>query len=254
MPLKTSLLLTNDDGIDSPLLGELVAALRQSFNLRVVAPDGQRSWSGVSITRERELTVLPDSRFGLPAWTTDGTPADGVSLALGHLLKQPVSAVISGINIGQNAGMPLIYSSGTVGAAIEAALMGYPAVALSMQLSPPDYASARSGDFSPALFANLKKACVHAHDWLLKNLPLENRMKVHNINYPVGIRDNPTTIETVPARTTFPSIFEGIGGGKYRFCYRELATEPSPVVTDIECLEAGDVSHSLLDFGAIARV
>ena len=119
---ELSFLVTNDDGIDSPLLAALVAALLAHGRVTVAAPRTEQSWIGKAISRHRELNVrVSTHHFGCAAWEIDGTPADCVNLALGNLVEQRPDMVVSGINMGSNAGLPLILASGTVGGASEGA-------------------------------------------------------------------------------------------------------------------------------------
>ncbi len=126
------ILVTNDDGIESPGLLALVQALRPIATVDVLAPD--RNWSAASHQRtiDRPVrvrsTVLADAT---PALTTDGAPTDCVCLALTGVFPAPPSLVIAGINRGSNVGQDIVYS-GTIAAATEAALRGVPGIAVSL--------------------------------------------------------------------------------------------------------------------------
>lgn len=126
-------LLTNDDGLSSAGLLELARAMRSAGDTFVVAPEHERSAASHAITLHKPLravrVTLGDT--GAPAWATNGTPADCVALAVLDLLGAPPDVVVSGINLGANLGMDLIYS-GTVSGAVEAVLFGIPAIAISV--------------------------------------------------------------------------------------------------------------------------
>lgn len=126
-------LLTNDDGLSSPGLLALARAMKSAADTFVVAPEHERSAASHAITLHKPLrvvqAVLGDT--GLPAWATNGTPADCVVLAVLDLLGSPPDVVVSGINVGANLGMDLIYS-GTVSGAVEATLFGIAAIAISV--------------------------------------------------------------------------------------------------------------------------
>ena len=127
------LLLTNDDGIQSPGLAALIRELSKDHRLFVSAPDRQRSAAGASMTIRADLYAEPVSFPDHPqvtAFAVSGTPVDCVRLGFGHLFPRP-DAVISGINLGPNRGTDVLYS-GTCSAAQEAAIHGYPALALSL--------------------------------------------------------------------------------------------------------------------------
>jgi 5'-nucleotidase len=126
-------LVTNDDGVHSPGLLALARALRTAAETFVVAPEHERSAASHAITLHKPLRAVPISLgdTGLPAWATNGTPADCVVLGVLDLLGTPPDVVVSGINLGANLGMDLIYS-GTVSGAVEAALFGIASIAISV--------------------------------------------------------------------------------------------------------------------------
>src|SRR5262245_55532567 len=131
------ILITNDDGIESPALEALEAALSTIGHVTVVAPDRERSATSHGITLDRPV---PYQRLAPNRFAVQGTPADCVISALLRIFPQPPSLVISGVNLGSNIGSDILYS-GTVAAASEAALQGIPAIAVSAH-SRADYVSA----------------------------------------------------------------------------------------------------------------
>lgn len=127
------ILLVNDDGIESPGLRCLARRLSKEHIVTVVAPDGQKSAASHSLTLHKELSVREAKVEGaLAAWAVDGTPADCTRLAL-DVLCPDAELVISGPNVGLNVAFDVLYS-GTVGAALEAAMHHVPAIAVS---APP---------------------------------------------------------------------------------------------------------------------
>ncbi len=139
------ILLTNDDGITAPGLLAIYHELKQLGEVHVVAPETVQSATGHGITISKPLLtsrVIIDE--GVIGTAVDGRPADCVKLAVSQLLPRQPDLVISGINSGANVGINVIYS-GTVAAAIEAAFLGLPAIALSLFLKvdvATDYANA----------------------------------------------------------------------------------------------------------------
>lgn len=135
-----NILLTNDDGVDSPGLLALAQAFGQVAEVTVVAPDGEKSGFGHAFSHRRSVPFrrleLPG---GLPALAVDGTPVDCVKLGL-FLSKTPTDWVVSGLNRGANVGVDVFYS-GTVGAACEGALQGVRGVAFSLHDPDPDSGS-----------------------------------------------------------------------------------------------------------------
>ena len=126
------ILLVNDDGISSPGLRALYHALRTITGLAVlvVAPASERSGQSHAITIDRGLAAAPRLEDGFFGFAIDGTPTDCTKLALDQLCPEPPRLVVSGINDGPNAGRSVFYS-GTLGAALEAAILGCPALAVS---------------------------------------------------------------------------------------------------------------------------
>lgn len=126
------ILLVNDDGIASPGLRALYRALRLHVRLPLVvaAPATERSGMSQAITIDRALSVAPRVEPGFFGFAIDGTPADCAKLALDRICHEPPRLVVSGINDGPNAGRSVMYS-GTLGAAMEAAVAGVPAFAIS---------------------------------------------------------------------------------------------------------------------------
>lgn len=132
------ILVSNDDGIGARGLHDLVLALADLGVILVAAPDRARSASGHSITLHKPLRADPvDVPGAVAAYSISGTPTDCVALALRHLFREPPDLVISGVNHGPNLGWDLTYS-GTVAAAVEAALLGSPAIAISLASRRPE--------------------------------------------------------------------------------------------------------------------
>ncbi|WP_217913699.1 5'/3'-nucleotidase SurE [Miltoncostaea marina] len=127
----TNILVTNDDGVGSPGLLALKQALEPFGRVSVIAPDSNRSAIGRGITIHNPLHVeevtLAD---GSPALATDGTPVDCVRFAVLGLLDERPDVIVSGVNLGLNLGDDVTYS-GTVAAALEGVLLGWPAIAVS---------------------------------------------------------------------------------------------------------------------------
>lgn len=133
---KPTILLTNDDGISSPGLLAAAAALCRLGQLTIVAPQEQQTSSGRGMSigcdgrlRPQELSV---NGMKLTAYSLKGTPAQSVRHGVLDVLGEKPDLVVSGINYGENPGT-CVTISGTVGAAIEAAALGLPALAVSLQ-------------------------------------------------------------------------------------------------------------------------
>lgn len=125
-------LLSNDDGYRSNGIAAMAAALREAFDVVVCAPDSEQSATSHSLSLNRPLRLTD---HGQGVFSVDGTPADSVYVALNEPKVTPrrPSLVVSGMNHGLNLGQDVFYS-GTVAAAREGALRGFPALALSAEV------------------------------------------------------------------------------------------------------------------------
>jgi len=163
-------LLVNDDGIAAPglaLLERLMAPL--AGEVWSIAPEREQSGTGhaFSLHQPVRMRTAGERRFAV-----EGTPTDAAIMALGVAMAEtPPDLVISGVNRGANMGDDVTYS-GTVGAAMEAALEGYPAIALSIERTPPNEAH----------WATVEAHLAGVLDWLLAQA--WPRGVVLNVNFP----------------------------------------------------------------------
>jgi 5'-nucleotidase len=147
---KPLILITNDDGVIAPGIRAVSDALRQVADVVVAAPDRERSAASHSISLDRPLRV---DEMEPGVFAIDGTPVDCVYLALLHLCPRRPALVVSGINNGFNLGSDVFYS-GTVAGAVEGALRGVPALAVSLERRrPQDFSHAAA--FAAALAAEM---------------------------------------------------------------------------------------------------
>ncbi len=146
--------MTNDDGIFSKGIESLYQALSMEHEVTVVAPETEQSAVGHAITLLEPLRVNRVKRNGhFFGFALKGTPADCVKIAVTELLTPPPQIVVSGINLGANVGVNVIYS-GTVSAATEAAVLGIPSIAVSIDsANPVDFSAAT--EFIPRLVAKV---------------------------------------------------------------------------------------------------
>src|SRR6476661_2390979 len=166
------ILLTNDDGIRAPGLVALYREIKSLGEVHVVAPETAQSATGHGITLDAPLltqrVTVEDTFTGI---AVDGRPADCVKLAMTQLLPRTPDLVISGMNSGANVGINVLYS-GTVAAAIEAAFLGAPAIALSLYLRnhiPADYA--RTAQLSRRVIEQILDSGLRGGQVLSVNLP-----------------------------------------------------------------------------------
>ncbi len=126
------ILLTNDDGIHAPGIFALYQALKTDYDLCVVAPESEMSAVGHAITLTSPLRVQEVYKSGLFfGYAVTGTPADCVKIAVQELFESPPDIILSGINLGANVGVNILYS-GTVSAATEGAFLGVRSAAISL--------------------------------------------------------------------------------------------------------------------------
>lgn len=165
------ILISNDDGIFAPGIAALAAAFGAAgHEVCVCAPDRQRSAASHSLSLHRALTVEETKLPGAAsAYAIGGTPADCVKLGL-SVLCPDAQAVVSGVNCGYNAGTDILYS-GTVAAAMEGAIGGRPAMAVSQARERADYAQAAA-------------MAVRMFERMMEH-PLPP-LSVLNLNYPAG--------------------------------------------------------------------
>ena len=126
-------LLSNDDSVDAKGLATLVAVLKSKGDVTVIAPHEEQSGMSSAITKDRPVRLR---KIDTDVYSLSGTPVDCVKFAVYHLASNLPDLVVSGINHGANLGQDTIYS-GTVGAAVEGALQGIPALAISLCGVPP---------------------------------------------------------------------------------------------------------------------
>jgi 5'-nucleotidase len=139
MAERPLILITNDDGIESPGIAAAVAALDPLGDLLIVAPDTQQSAMGRSMPLFHDGRIFETSiRLGDRTWTAYrvvASPAQAVQYATLELADRRPALAVSGINYGENIGTGITVS-GTVGAALEASAFNIPALAVSLQVDP----------------------------------------------------------------------------------------------------------------------
>lgn len=167
--MKPTILVTNDDGINSPGLVALTKALRPLGNVFIIAPDREKSAAGHSVTFHHPLRA---EKINNRAIQIDGTPTDCVMYGILHFLKTKPDLVASGINRGPNLGDDITYS-GTVSAAIEGTLHGIPSFAISV------------ADYSKLQYQAAARFARNIAELLLKKmLPTETLLNINVPNMP----------------------------------------------------------------------
>lgn len=229
-------LLTNDDGVDSPALVPFARALGARHEVAVVAPDRERSWIAKAVSRHAPITLVEDERDGLPVHHTSGTPADAAQLGVHHVAHGAVDVVVSGINIGFNHGAAFLLSSGTVGAAIEGWITGLPAVAFSTGTWGDDWHAWRrhvTGPGSGPGWASLSSLCVDVLDDVLGS-GLADEADVVTVNLP--FESDPSTPRrlTSLARIGYGGLFQQLHDGQWHHQTVALREFEDLAGTDVE--------------------
>jgi len=154
--MTKQILLTNDDGIRSPGLWSAAQALSELGFVHVVAPRNQFSGAGRSLPGASSGVIdVQEMRVNAKTWrvyAVDGTPAQAVLHASMEILSQAPDLLVSGINYGENIGTDITIS-GTVGAALEGAVLGIPSLAVSLETEAQHhYSYSNEVDFSAAAY------------------------------------------------------------------------------------------------------
>lgn len=250
-------LIVNDDGIDSPLLQALIESFQKLGEVTVAAPRHEQSWVSKCMSRFKAVDFIERDDLPCRAFSIAGSPADCVNLALGYLCETPPTAVVSGINVGHNAGLAYILSSGTVGAALEGALHAIPSFAASMGLARDDYDRLK-GDpqaLGQTLGLKARQAADILADFVGSTLARNENPYgiVHSLNFPSTPLDNAVIVPSRPALTQAASFFGNISG-EYRFQYVELPEAAAVDSSDRNTLKSGHISYSRLDFAALGQI
>ena len=221
-------LLTNDDGIDSAGLLALRDAL-DGHEVWIIAPDGERSAQSHSITVHDPIRCR---RLDERLFSSSGTPADCVIVGLLGIMEEKPDVVLSGINIGPNLGTDIIYS-GTVAAARQAAFMGVPGVAVSINSYRPPF--------------HLEPLARFAARHLDRFVALWNPRHLININGPNLAGD------VLPVQITYPSWrmyhdqleeFSSPHGERYYFLNGHPIETPMEKGSDWTAVAEGAISVS----------
>ena len=225
------ILITNDDGIQAEGLRALVDALQDLGTVSVVAPSQERSAAAQSLTLRHPIFC---EQVAEREWSIEGTPTDGMMVALHRLFPEHPDLVISGINRGANLGENVFYS-GTVGAAMEAAINRVPAIAISLAYRTPKL------NYRPAAEFARQLADVVLADGLPEGMLL-------NVNVPQdwggGVR-----LTRQSKKVTRTVLQEGADprGRTYYWLNEERVTEEVDTESDYAAVIEGHVSMTPLE-------
>lgn len=234
--MKPHLLISNDDSITSPFLPIFAEEMAKVADIDIVVPDTEKSWIGRAYARHSDIEVKEIDFLGFRTYVVSGTPSDCVNIALGHLLKD-VDVVVSGLNIGQNIAMPLLWSSGTFAAAVEGAGWLVPSMSFSMRLENRYYESIRINHSlaDKNLSQTIRYASKKSAEFVIENYKKLKNREVFNVNFPAKYSEDTPIIECVPAKAKLQSLYTK-SEGKFKFKY-SFSKEDTGELTDYDCLE-----------------
>ncbi|MFA6570320.1 MAG: 5'/3'-nucleotidase SurE [Bacteroidota bacterium] len=233
------ILVTNDDGIDSPGILALVNAMKKLGEVIVVAPDRQQSAVGHALTVLNPLRITPFRRNGEKfGFEINGTPSDCVKLAMSAIVKRKPDLIVSGINYGKNTSVNILYS-GTVSAATEGMLIGIPSIAFS--LASYDY----NADFSLVADYSLELAKIV----LEKGLPKGTLL---NVNVPAIPKEELKGVKVTRLSDSFWTDNYEMRVDPFGWKYYWFSGKYNTVDTDLEAddfaIENGYISVSPIQF------
>jgi 5'-nucleotidase len=229
------ILVTNDDGVQAPGLLALAQEMKKLGKITVLAPDRNWSASGHVKTMHRPLRVKSTSLAdGTPALASDGAPSDCVALALLGLVPEKIDIVVSGINPHANIGHDITYS-GTVTAAMEAAIGGIPGIAVSLHTIDHDV----ERDYGPTARVARRVAQLVLND----GLPHETLLNVNVPHLPdEEIKGIQVTRQGLRIYKDELVIRQDPHGRPYYWIGGEYPTAQLTEGTDYKALEDGYVS------------
>ena len=244
----TKICLVNDDGPSITGFVKLAEALSEEYELSIVVPAGQRSASSKSLTFNAPLRIEKrHSTDFTEFYTHSGTPADSVLIA--NSLIKDIDLFVSGINPGANLGYQSIMTSGTVGAAIEAAFLGYPSIAVSQVVESQEWFSSNQNN------RNFDDICEHVLQ-IVKRIVrngMPRGIDVLNMNFPRVLKNDSKIVVTRPTMMRMRNdLEERIDPNESQYYWiRGHENEPDENSDAFEVLTNGNISLSPIIISSI---
>ncbi len=226
------ILVTNDDGIFAEGLWILARELKNIAQVVVVAPDREQSAIGTAVTLSQPLRARRVKPMvpGVEAYSVEGTPADSVILALGKLITSKIDLVVSGINQGLNLGNDVLIS-GTVGAALQGYLRGFPALAISVASEDNLYLD-NAAKVATLLTKKIEANSLGTSVFLNVNLPDLPLAKIKGVK-----------VTRLADESHIDTVEEGHDGRrKYYWLVRQRIDKHTDDMTDMGVVEQGSIS------------
>lgn len=222
-----NIVITNDDGIESPGLIVLKETLEKEHDVWVIAPDGNRSGVSHSLTLRQPIKVV---ELTDRSYMCDGTPVDCIMIVHHQCIPVVPDIIISGINIGPNLGSDIIFS-GTIAAARQASMFGYPSLAVSVNTFDEPYHLKK-----PSLFVR-KNLEVFIEKW--------NSSHFLNINFPNVEQLGENIKLTYPVKLPYSTEitnFRAPDGAVYNFYNGSIKGRPGDDGSDWSAVTRGSIS------------
>ncbi|WP_089934997.1 5'/3'-nucleotidase SurE [Candidatus Entotheonella palauensis] len=251
-----NILLTNDDSHASPLFRFAIDILKPLGQVTIVVPKEEQSWTGKSMSRFKPLIIDEIRLQDDTAYCLDGTPADCANVGVYHTCEQRPDLVVSGINIGLNTGLSFFFSSGTIGACLEANIAGIPAIALSQSLERGVFQNWTENRQMPEdTVARLREQTTELLDHVFEKLfareDFFSQPVTWNVNLPYTPAPDWEIVPTVLGQTMYGSCFNKVGD---QFRHGLGLTDPdSRENADGEVLRQGHVSVTCIDMRTFAQ-
>lgn len=241
------ILLSNDDGVYSPGLKVLYEAVNDLGETYVIAPETPKSSSGLGLTLHKPLRLEEMHIWGVNVYAINGTPSDVIHLA-SNVLTSKIDLVISGVNIGDNTSVQVILSSGTIGVAAQAGLLGIPSIAFSAAVENHEA-------FDDDIYVSIIRKVVREFSWYVIKNGLPAGVDVLNVNFPKEM-----TLETKikiarPARLRFLEYMEerkDPRGRKYYWLYGK-PVEPEEGTDVYVVVKEGNIAVTPISFNLYPR-
>lgn len=234
-------LIVNDDGYQSAGLRALIRAFDGHYDLTPVAPSKEQSWMGKSISGHHPMTLERMKYLEFDGWIVNGTPADCAQFGLYNVHDDLPAFVVSGINNGANIGHAHILSSGTVGAALEAALQGVPAFASSVWSMKQAHEGVDfNGQEAIELFRTAADITRKIVEKVMKT-GFPEGIQVIAINLPHDVKPDAPWVITKPHRTPYGKLFVKDGDTYHNAGSTELQ-DSDDLESDLNALAKGYVS------------
>jgi 5'-nucleotidase len=199
----TNILISNDDGVYASGILAAKHAVEDLGDVTIVAPANQQSGIGRALTLFEPLRInsltLND---GTPAYSVSGTPTDAITLGIFEVLDEKPDLVISGINVGHNTGKGELTTSGTIGAAMEAAALGIPSIAVSQEVSNSEMKFERHVELD---YSVTEKILYEISEKIIKK-GLPNGADLLNLNVPAKPSTEEILITRLGERMYNPTI------------------------------------------------